>query len=95
MSSITRVHAVNIDRGDFIVMEDADELSNEEINEGWDASEQDWQHVYRAQHRADQHKFILAYYNGELYDTGWQDGYVWLLLDDDGQPVYQDPEDDQ
>lgn len=89
---IKRIHVSQVERGMYIVQEDADELTDEQINEDWDASEQDWQHVTHVQHRADQSKLTLAMYNGEQYVTQWGDGFVWAnWLGAD--PVLQDPED--
>jgi len=90
---IKRVDVSAVERGMYVVQEDAEGLTDAQINEDWDASEQDWQRVVRAQHRADQSQLTLAMYNGEEFATGWGEGAVWALWDADAdEPVLAEEE---
>ena len=90
---IRRVDVAAVSRGMYVADEDDPSLhDNREINKAYDAGDVDWQHVVHAQHKADVSNLTLAYYNGELHQTGWQAGTVWLLCDEGGTPVEQEPE---
>lgn len=92
MPTIQRTPVVNVQRGDYIVQEDAEDLTEAEINADWDAEEQDWQHVISARHKADVSQLTLAMYNGDQWVTPWGDGYVWRLIADNGQVANMEPE---
>lgn len=91
------VTAGSVEPGQYITQADTDDYPVGQLvdPEDYDAAEQDWQHVVKAGGHADVGYFILAHYNGEQYRANgdWSQT-VWLYIDDDGEPVYQDPRED-
>jgi hypothetical protein len=91
MNRIKRVEVGQVRVGQYVTgVDDEDLVTDEDINENYDASEGDWHHVVRASHWADVSRLTLAYYNGELYRSSGA-GFVWLLVDDAGDPVEDEP----
>lgn len=87
--------AGSVQPGEYIAQADTDEYPVGSLvpEEAYDPAEQDWQHVLSKGGHADIGWMILAYYNGEQYrvDGDWSQT-VWRYLDDEGKPVFQDPE---
>lgn len=94
MAQIKVVRAGSVEPGQYIAQVDDESypLGSLVPAEDYDPAEQDWQHVVLVGGHADVGYMILAYYNGEQYrvDGDW-DQTVWLELDDESEPVYQDP----
>lgn len=91
--SIKVVTAGSVQEGQYIVQADADyPLGSIVPADDYDPAEQDWQHVRKTGGHADIGWLELAYYNGETYRVNgdWSQT-VWLELDEDGEPVWQDP----
>lgn len=81
--------------GHYIADVDADyPLDTFVPDDAYDPDEQDWQHVIAKTGYVDLPTYTLAYHSGEQYTQRMQaTATVWVLCDDAGEPVYQDPRD--